>query len=188
MLTHVPLQITGLQNQVTMLLANQRTSAEGSSKLAALEGVIARLQSTLSHISAMAGKAAQENKVLLCENQQLLADRGHLQEALQQMKVRQSILCIELVAAMGVGSCKKPAESHVCQQRSSTTLAWHVKYADADGTHDMYAVQTVAAHLAVLASFRLLTGAHPGARSRPACKGHCIKPGRSRCSRCCGGS
>jgi hypothetical protein len=183
-----PLQITGLQNQVTMLLANQRTAAEGSSKLAALEGVIARLQSTLSHISAMAGKAAQENKVLLCENQQLLADRGHLQEALQQMKVRQGIFFIELVAAMGVGSCKKAAESDVFQQQMTATLAWHVNYADTDGTHDMFAVQTVAAYLAVLASFHLLTGAHPEARSRAACKGRCIKPGCSRCSRCGGGS
>jgi phosphoenolpyruvate carboxylase len=89
---YVPVQITGLQNQVTMLLANQRSAAEGSSKLAALEGVIGRLQATLSHISAMAGKAAQDNKVLLCENQQLVAELGRLQESLQQMKVGSNIL------------------------------------------------------------------------------------------------
>jgi regulator of replication initiation timing len=82
------LQITGLQNQVTMLLASQRSAAEGSSKLAALEGVIERLQATLSHISAMAGKAAQENQALLCENQQLAAERAQLQQAVQQLQVR----------------------------------------------------------------------------------------------------
>ncbi|KAF6263396.1 hypothetical protein COO60DRAFT_1624642 [Scenedesmus sp. NREL 46B-D3] len=98
------IQVTGLQNQVTMLLASQRAAAEGSSKLAALEGVIGRLQATLSHISAMAGKAAHENKLLLCENQQLAAERGFLQDALQQLKARARELEADLLVKVAASS------------------------------------------------------------------------------------
>jgi hypothetical protein len=182
----VPLQITGLQNQVTMLLANQRAAAEGSSKLAALEGVIARLQATLSHISDMAGKAAQENKVLLCENQQLVAERGRLQEALQQMKVGWGILA-SISCSFGNGQLQRTccitslpaADECKCSHgvQPMPKLAGHV-------THAPYRLWLRALPV-LLPCF--LTGAHPGARSRPSCKGCSVKPGRSRCSCCCCG-
>lgn len=81
------LQLTGLQNQVSILLVNQHAADEGRGRLAALEGVISRLQSTVLHVGSIAGKAASDNKALLVENQHLAAERKQLLDNVQQFKV-----------------------------------------------------------------------------------------------------
>lgn len=83
------LQITSLQYQVSMLLANHKAAeSQGNERLAALETVITRLQTTMTDVGATAARVAQENKVLSAENRQLTAERVKHLEIMQQLKVR----------------------------------------------------------------------------------------------------
>lgn len=82
------LQITSLQYQVSLLLANQKAAKEqGNERLAALEVVITRLQGTILEVGATAARVAQENRSLSAENQHLAAEREQHHTLMQQMKV-----------------------------------------------------------------------------------------------------